>query len=59
VTLPHSKLAESLLQRESVFHEVQGSEIGIRQRRATICGGLSRRNSKTHAGRSLKPPRTT
>ena len=27
LTLPHSKLAESLLQREKVFHEVQGSEI--------------------------------
>jgi hypothetical protein len=27
VTLPHTKLAESLLQRENVFHEVQGSEI--------------------------------
>jgi len=29
VTLPHTKLAESLLQRESVFHEVQGSEIVV------------------------------
>jgi|SRR5579883_2096498 hypothetical protein len=27
LTLPHSRLAESLLQRESVFHEVRGSEI--------------------------------
>ena len=27
LTLPYSKLAESLLQREKVFHEVQGSEI--------------------------------
>jgi hypothetical protein len=27
LTLPYSKLAESLLQRENVFHEVQGSEI--------------------------------
>ena len=29
VTLPHTKLAESLLQREGVFHEVQGSEIVV------------------------------
>src|SRR5262252_5024296 len=29
ITLPHSKLAESLLQRENVFHEVQGSEIVV------------------------------
>lgn len=29
VTLPHTKLAESLLQRENVFHEVQGSEIVV------------------------------
>ncbi|HEY1339145.1 MAG TPA: hypothetical protein VGF59_16650, partial [Bryobacteraceae bacterium] len=27
LTLPYSKLAESLLQRENVFHEVQGSDI--------------------------------
>lgn len=27
LTLPYSKLAESLLQRENVFHEVRGSEI--------------------------------
>lgn len=27
INLPYSKLAESLLQREKVFHEVQGSEI--------------------------------
>ena len=27
LTLPYSKLAESLLQRENVFHEVHGSEI--------------------------------
>src|SRR5580698_4101020 len=27
LALPYSKLAESLLQRENVFHEVQGSEI--------------------------------
>jgi hypothetical protein len=27
VTLPHSKLSESLLLQENVFHEVQGSEI--------------------------------
>ena len=27
LTIPYSKLAESLLQREKVFHEVQGSEI--------------------------------
>jgi hypothetical protein len=27
LTLPYSKLAESLLQRENVFHEVQGPEI--------------------------------
>ena len=29
ITLPHSKLAESLLQRENVFHEVQGSELVV------------------------------
>lgn len=29
VTLPHTKLAESLLQRENVFHQVQGSEIVV------------------------------
>ena len=29
VTIPYSKLAESLLQRENVFHEVQGSEIVV------------------------------
>jgi hypothetical protein len=29
LTLPYSKLAESLLQRENVFHEVQGSEIVV------------------------------
>jgi hypothetical protein len=27
LTIPYSKLAESLLQRENVFHEVQGAEI--------------------------------
>lgn len=29
ITLPHSKLAESLLQREEVFHEVQGAELVV------------------------------
>lgn len=29
LTLPYSKLAESLLQRENVFHEVQGPEIVV------------------------------
>ncbi len=29
LTLPYSKLAESLLQRENVFHEVQGQEIVV------------------------------
>jgi hypothetical protein len=29
VTLPHTKLAESLLQRENVFHEVQGAEMVV------------------------------
>jgi len=29
ITLPHSKLAESLLQRENVFHEVQGTELVV------------------------------
>src|SRR5580704_4527420 len=29
LTIPHSKLAESLLQRENVFHEVQESEIVV------------------------------
>jgi hypothetical protein len=29
MTLPHSKLAESLLQRENVFHEVHGDEIVV------------------------------
>jgi hypothetical protein len=29
ITLPYSKLAESLLARESVFHEVRGSEIVV------------------------------
>lgn len=29
ITLPHSKLAESLLQRENVFHEVQGPELVV------------------------------
>jgi hypothetical protein len=29
VTLPYSKLAESALQRESVFHEVQGGDIVV------------------------------
>ncbi|HWB84254.1 MAG TPA: hypothetical protein VG675_08955 [Bryobacteraceae bacterium] len=29
ITLPYSKLAESLLIRENVFHEVQGSEIVV------------------------------
>jgi len=29
ITLPHSRLAESLLQRESVFHEVQGCELVV------------------------------
>jgi hypothetical protein len=29
LTIPYSKLAESLLQRENVFHEVQGSEIVV------------------------------
>src|ERR1039458_3188797 len=29
LTLPYSKLAESLLQRENVFHEVQGAEIVV------------------------------
>jgi hypothetical protein len=29
VTLPYSKLAESLLRREDVFHEVQGAEIVV------------------------------
>ena len=29
LTLPYSKLAESLLQRENVFHEVQGSDLVV------------------------------
>jgi len=29
ITIPYSKLAESLLQRENVFHEVQGSDIVV------------------------------
>jgi hypothetical protein len=29
LTLPYSKLAESLLQRENVFHEIHGSEIVV------------------------------
>ena len=29
LTIPYSKLAESLLQQENVFHEVQGSDIEI------------------------------
>lgn len=29
LTLPHSKLAESLLQRENVFHQVEGAEIVV------------------------------
>lgn len=29
ITLPHSKLAESLLQRENVFHEVHGSDLVV------------------------------
>jgi hypothetical protein len=29
ITLPHSKLIESLLQREEVFHEVEGDEIVV------------------------------
>ena len=29
ITLPHSKLAESLLQRENVFHEVRGGELVV------------------------------
>src|ERR1035438_9962423 len=29
LTIPYSKLAESLLQRENVFHEVQGSDIVV------------------------------
>lgn len=29
LTIPYSKLAESLLQRESVFHEVQGADIVV------------------------------
>jgi hypothetical protein len=29
ITLPHSKLAESLLQRENVFHDVQGPELVV------------------------------
>src|SRR4051812_10490592 len=29
LTLPYSKLAESLLQRENVFHEVRGSELVV------------------------------
>ena len=29
LTLPYSKLAESLLQRENVFHEVQGADIVV------------------------------
>ncbi len=29
LTIPYSKLAESLLQREDVFHEVQGSDIVV------------------------------
>jgi len=29
ITMPYSKLAESLLQRENVFHEVQGTEIVV------------------------------
>jgi hypothetical protein len=29
LTLPYSRLAESLLQRENVFHEVQGAEIVV------------------------------
>ena len=29
ITLPYSKLIESLLQREEVFHEVEGDEIVV------------------------------
>ena len=29
LTIPYSKLAESLLQRENVFHEVQGQDIVV------------------------------
>ena len=29
LTIPHSKLAESLLRRENVFHEVHGSDIVV------------------------------
>ena len=29
ITMPHSKLAESLLQRENVFHEVRGGELVV------------------------------
>src|SRR3954467_92382 len=29
LTLPYSKLAESLLQRENVFHEVRGDELVV------------------------------
>ena len=29
LTLPYSRLAESLLQRENVFHQVQGPEIVV------------------------------
>lgn len=51
ITMPHSKLAESLLQRENVFHEVQGSELVVAgndaQRFAEVFHAETRRPMKS------------
>ena len=49
LTLPYSKLAESLLEREDVFHEVRGRNRGGRQRCGEIRRGLPRGDAAADA----------
>ena len=60
ITLPHSKLAESLLQRENVFHEVQGRELVVAgndaQKFAEVFHAETRRPMKGGVLNPQEPP---
>ena len=57
ITMPYSKLAESLLAREGVFHEVFDGELVVTGNDAqTICRGLPRGDAAAHAARRAEPP---
>src|SRR4051812_33976784 len=59
LALPYSKLAESLLQRENVFHEVRGSEIVVMgndaQRFAEVFHVETRRPMRNGTLNALEP----